>query len=182
MSPFTTFVSRKVAATIAVFAAGAVVLVGVAVAQAGAGPDTAAPSSQAVDPAALEAALADPGSADSVATDATGGRSQLRADLKAAFALTGDARRDALAKIRQEAQDGAYGDRIEHRADRRQIRHDLFFSLLPDDLQTDLTNLKDAPADQREQLRADIMAKAVAGGYGPDVQKAAEQLQALHKG
>lgn len=176
MSPFTTFVSRKVTATIAVFAAGAVVLVGVAVAQAGAGPDTAAPTSQEVDPAALEAAL------DSGAGDANAGRSQLRADLKAAFALTGDARHDALAKIRQDAQDGVYGDRIEHRADRRQVRHDLFFSLLPADLQSDLTKLKAAPADQREQLRGDIMTKALAGGYGPDVQKAAEQLQSLHKG
>jgi len=108
--------------------------------------------------------------------------SQLEADLEAARALEGDARRDALADIRVKAQDGGYGSGVERRADRRQIHRELFFNLLPDNLQADLTELKNAPADQREQLRADIMDNALAGDYGADVQKAAEKLRELRNG
>jgi len=190
MRAFTTYVSRKMIAALAVFAAIAAALITVAVARdAGAsqhsnGSDLTA---ELVDPQAFEAALDDPASAVDTAgatttDDATGGRSQLRADLRAAFRLEGDARRSALADIRAKAQAGGYGDRIERRADRRQIHHQLVFSLLPDNLQADLTELKDAPADQREQLRADIMDKALAGDYGDEVKQAAEQLQELRHG
>ncbi|MGY2877051.1 hypothetical protein ACVW00_004241 [Marmoricola sp. URHA0025 HA25] len=183
MSPFATFVSRRMAAALAAFAVIAALLVGyVAVRDAGGSPDGSDLNAQLVDPTALQAALDDPAAAGTVAADdPAGGRAQLRADLRAAFKLEGDARRAALASIRQKARDGGYGNAVERRADRRQIRHELFLSLLPDNLQADLTRLQDAPADQRAQLRSDIMDKAVAGDYGPDVQKAAEQLRGLHK-
>jgi hypothetical protein len=192
MSAFARYVTRKVGATVAVFAAFAVVaaaVAGLVVARGagGSGSDDVGLSSSLSDPQALDAALADPASAvggstdPADPTDSHAGWQQLKADLKAARALEGDARRAALADIRAKAADGAYGDAIERRADRHQIRHELFFSLLPDNLQTDLTQLKDAPSDQREQLRADIVDKALAGDYGPEVQKAAEKLQALHQ-
>jgi hypothetical protein len=195
MSPFMSFVSRKVIGGIAAFAVVAAALVGIAAAR-----DTGDPSggsdltADVVDPQAFGAALADPASVDPASVDPAsvdsasvdsgtadrgGNWKQLRADLKAARALEGDARRDALAEIRTKAQDGAYGAGIERRADRRQIHHELVFNLLPDNLQADLTALKDAPADQRKDLRAEIMDKALAGDYGPDVQKAAKQLQEL---
>jgi hypothetical protein len=182
MSPFTTFVSRKLAAAVAAFGLVAAGLVGYAAARDGGG-SSGSPevSAQLVDPAALQAALEDPATIDTSAAEDPTGRSRLRSDLRAAFKLDGDARREALAAIRQKAQDGAYGEAVQRRAERRQIRHDLFFSLLPDNLQADLTRLKDAPADQREQLRGDIMDKALAGGYGPDVQKAAQKLRDLHR-
>ena len=197
MSGLARYVSRKVAASVAAFAAFALLVGGgAALAVAGGRSDTGSVglSSSLSDPAALEAALDDPGSAvggsapDGPSTTATGsggyggtgaGWQQLRADLRAARALQGDARRSALAAIRTKAQDGAYGEAIQRRADRHQIRHQLLFSLLPDNLQSDLTALKNAPADQRQQLRKQIVDKALAGDYGPEVQKAAQQLQAL---
>jgi hypothetical protein len=186
MRAFTHYVSRRMIAALAIFAAIAMALVTIAAArdagdsQSSDGADIAA---ELVDPQAFEAALDDPASAvEAAADDSTGGHSQLRADLKAAFQLEGDARRAALADIRAKAQDGGYGDRIERRADRREIHHQLFLSLLPDNLQADLTELKDAPADQREQVRSDIVDKALAGDYGDDVKKAAEQLQQLRHG
>ena len=193
MRAFTTYVSRKMIAALAIFVAVAAALITVAAArdageaQHSRGSDLTA---ELVDPQAFEAALDDPASAvDTVAgnpvgtgEDSSDARSQLRADLRAAFRLEGDARRSALADIRAKAQAGGYGDRIERRADRREIHHQLVFSLLPDNLQADLTELKDAPSDQRAQLRADIMDKALAGDYGDDVKKAAEQLQELRHG
>ena len=183
MSQFTRDVSRKVLGVVTVFAVAAVALVAVVATRGDAGA-VGLTGSRAGDAQALEVALSDPASTDDSPTpgDAGDGWRRLRSDVKAARSLDGDARRDALAAIREQARDGAYGDRIEHRADRRQIRHDLFLSLLPDDLQSDLTRLKAAPADQRKQLRADIMDKAVAGDYGADVQTAAEQLRALRQG
>lgn len=169
MSQFTRFVSRKVLGVIAVFAVAAVVAVaaaGIAIVR-GTTDTVGLTRTQTAD-------TPSPG-------ETSGGRQQLRADLKAARALDGDARRAALADIRTKARNGAYGDRIERRADRREIHHQLFFSLLPDDLQTDLTALRSASADQREQLRKDIMDKALAGDYGADVQKTAEQLRALRQ-
>lgn len=185
MSPFTTYVSRRMLAAVAAFA---LIALGLAYVSAHDGPPPGASgsadvSAQLIDPAALQAALDDPtASGAAVTDDPGGGRSKLRADLRAAFRLDGDARRDALAAVRQKALDGGYGGAVQHRAERRDVRHDLFVSLLPDNLQADLDHLKAAPADQREQLRAEIIDNAVAGDYGPDVQKAAERLRALHQG
>ncbi len=186
MSPFTRFVSRKVIGAVAVFAVAAAAFAGTYAFVVDRHPETASVdlTSQAQ---ALDAALADP----AVALDATASadpsgprsklRADLRADLRAAMKLQGDARRQALADIRAKAQDGGYGDRIQRRAERRQIHRELFFNLLPDNLQTDLQALKDAPADQRPAMRADILDKAVAGDYGPEVQDAAKKLQALRQ-
>jgi hypothetical protein len=183
MSPFISFVSRKVIGVIAVFAVVAAALVGIAAARdAGERSRSSDLTADIVDPQAFEDALADPASIGSGSADRGGDWQQLRADLKAARALEGDARRAALAEIRTKAQDGSYGPGIERRADRRRIHHELVLSLLPDNLQADLTALKEAPTDQREDLRADIVDKALAGDYGPEVQKAAKQLQELRPG
>jgi hypothetical protein len=188
MSPFVSFMSRKMIGGIAVFAVVAAALVGIAAARdAGARPGSSDLTADVVDPQAFEAALADPAAFDDPSgvgtgtTDRGGDWKQLRADLKAARALDGDARRDALAEIRTKAQDGAYGPGIERRADRRQIHRELVLALLPDNLQADLAALKEAPADQRQDLRAEIMDQALAGDYGPDVAKAAKRLQELRQ-
>lgn len=111
--------------------------------------------------------------------DATGDRAALRKDLQAARALKGQARADAIKAVRAKALAGGYGTKVEHRAQRRDIRADLFRSLLPEQLQTDLAALKAAPADQRKAMRQEIRTKALAGDYGAEVKAAAEKLKAL---
>ena len=183
MSAFATFVSRKMIGALAVFTVIAAGFAGYAFtrsAMGAAGTESGTITAQTVDSHAFEAALADPASIETAsADDPSGNWQQLHEDLEAARALEGDARRDAFAEIRSKAREGAYGPRIERRADRREIRHELFFNLLPDNLQADLTALREAPADRRKELRAEILEKALAGDYGPDVQKAAEQLLGL---
>jgi hypothetical protein len=183
MSPFTSFVSRKVLGAVAVFAVFAVSFGGYLLAQgstATASGSTDLTSSQAAQ--VLDTALTDPGTVAAAGAPDPTGRAQLRADLLAALRLKGDARRSALADVRAKALAGGYGQAVQRRAERRDIRHDLLVSLLPDNLQQDLTALKNAPADQRAQLRSDIVAKALAGEYGPEVQKAAERLKGLRQG
>jgi hypothetical protein len=178
MSSLTRFVSRKVLAAVVAFAVFAIALVGVSIVRQGTSTLDLS-STQGAD--ALGAALADPTDQTSADQADAGGASQLQADLRAARALKGSERAAALKDIRAKALAGDYGSRVERRAERRDIRHDLFFSLLPDNLQADINAMKAAPADQRKQMRADILDKAVAGDYGSEVQKAAERLQALHK-
>jgi hypothetical protein len=175
MSPFTRFVSRKLLGTTAVFAVFAASLAGFLLAPGSA--SALGPSGQVVAAASSAASASDARTAHDPA-----GRARLRADLRAAFRLEGDARRSALADIRAKALAGDYGKAIQRRAERRDIRHDLLVSLLPENLQQDLQALRLAPADQRPQLRAAIIDNALAGEYGPDVQKAAERLKALHQG
>jgi hypothetical protein len=181
MSPFTSFVSRKVLGTVAVFAVFAASLAGFLVIDGGFATASAGTTvSQTADAQAFGSALA--GASSTGASADPAGRAKLRADLRAAFKLQGDARRAALAEIRAKALAGDYGAAVQRRAERRDIRHDLLVSLLPENLQQDLQALKAAPADQRKQMRADIIAKALAGEYGPEVQQAAQRLQALHQG
>lgn len=190
MRPFTSFVSRRLMVAMAVFAVIAAALISFSAVRSATADDSEQPITTvdlASDAQALDDALTDPAVAldESGPADPGDARSdwrQLREDLKAARELEGDARREALAAIRTKARSGAYGDRIERHADRRTIHRELFFSLLPDNLQADLTALKDAPADQRPELRRQILDRAVAGDYGPDVQQAAEKLQELRHG
>jgi hypothetical protein len=177
MSPFTRFVSRRLLGTTAVFAVLAASLAGFLLAPGTASALGPAGQAQVVTAASTAASATDARTARDPA-----GRARLRADLRAAFRLEGDARRSALAAIRAKALAGDYGKAIQRRAERRDIRHDLLVSLLPENLQQDLQALRLAPADQRPQLRAAIIDKALAGEYGADVQKAAERLKALHQG
>lgn len=175
MSPFTRFVSRRMLRAGAVFAVFAATLAGLLAALG-----TTNPSAHAA-PASTTAVISPSSAQGASATSGDpAGRAKLRADLRAAFRLQGDARRAALAEIRAKALAGDYGKGVQRRAERRDIRHDLLVGLLPENLQQDLQALKDAPADQRKQLRSQIVAKALAGDYGPQVQQAAERLQALH--
>jgi len=120
---------------------------------------------------ALNSALA----AETTAAD--GDRATLRADLKAARKLDGKARVDALEKIRADAKAGKYGPKVKKLADRRGDHKAAFFALLPDELQADLKALKAAPPADRKKMREAIHAKALAGGYGDKVKRAAELLK-----
>lgn len=107
----------------------------------------------------------------------SGDRAQLRDDLKATRELDGQARADAMQKIRADAKAGNYGPRVEKRADRRSDRHAAVLALLPDELQADLTTMRTADGDDRKAQRDNIREKALAGGYGENVQDAAEVLK-----
>ncbi|MCW2749096.1 MAG: hypothetical protein JWR83_206 [Aeromicrobium sp.] len=137
-----------------------------------------APASASVSQTAssLDSALNTDDAKPSPATPAE--RAKLKADLKAARALTGQARVDALKKIRTDAKAGAYGGRIENRLGKKADRRAAFIALLPDSLQADLTKLKAMPAgEDRTAFRKQIRADALAGKYGDKVQKAAELLK-----
>ena len=139
---------------------------------------SATPASATVSQTAssLDSALTTDDATPSPATAAD--RAKLKADLKAARALTGQARVDALKKIRTDAKAGAYGDRIEKRFDKKSNRRAAFIALLPDSLQADLTKLKAMPAgDDRKAFRKQIRDDALSGKYGDKVQKAAELLK-----
>jgi len=124
---------------------------------------------------ALDTELAT-GDSPTAGTDAD--LAKFRADLKAARALDGQARIDALKKVRADAKAGVYGDKVEKRADRRSDRRAAFFALLPDDLQADLKELRAMPAgDERKARREQIRKDALAGKYGDKVQEAAELLK-----
>lgn len=78
-----------------------------------------------------------------------------------------------------EAEAGAYGDAVQRRVERRADRRDVVRALLPDALQADLAALKDAPHDDRDDLRKQIMSDALDGKYGAKVQAAAEKIKEL---
>ncbi|MCW2855796.1 MAG: hypothetical protein JWR52_1411 [Marmoricola sp.] len=166
MTSFRTLLAGR--ARVAALVVGALVAgaLGYALALSGGTAATASPSLSADN--ALTAALT-----------ASSSGSGLRADLAAARAKTGAARVAALGQIRAEALAGGYGDAVKRAAERRGIKRELILSLLPANLQADLANLRSAPAGQRKALRQQILTKAVAGDYGPQVQTAAERLKAL---
>lgn len=130
--------------------------------------------------------LDEPAESDEPGEPSAGGDlKRLHDDLAAARKLDGEARRDALQKIRQDVRDGEYGSRLERRADRRAERRadrrEVVYALLPDELQDDLDAVKAAPEEERADLRAEIMRKALAGDYGPKVADAAEKLRELRE-
>ncbi len=117
-------------------------------------------------------------SGDSGAADSDSNRAQLRADLKAARALDGQARIDAVKKVRANAKAGEYGAKVEKRVDRRSDRRAAFLALLPDELRADLKELKAMPSgDERKAKRDQIRKDALAGKYGDKVEQAAKLLQ-----
>lgn len=106
------------------------------------------------------------------------GRQELHEDLKDARGLDGDARREAMQGIREDARDGKYGDRVDQRFERRGGRHAAFEALLPDEMQADIKKAKETEdADERKSLREDIHQKALDGGYGEKVKAAFEILE-----
>ena len=106
-------------------------------------------------------------------------RAKFRADLKAARALTGQARIDAIKKVRTDAKAGKYGPRIEKRVEHPRAR---LWAHAPAALKADLKAARAAdPADRPAKLHA-IFVKAEAGDYGDKVKKHADKLKAIVDG
>jgi hypothetical protein len=106
-------------------------------------------------------------------------RAKFKADLKAARALTGQARIDAIKKVRSDAKAGKYGPRIEKRAEHPRGG---LWGHAPAKLKADLKAAHAAdPADRPAKLHA-IFVKAEAGDYGDRVKKHADKLKAIVDG
>jgi len=102
----------------------------------------------------------------------------LRTDLKALKDLEPGQRGDAAREIRDGAIDGEYGSGVEERAEKVRVRRIAVIANMPDELKTDLVELRDAaPADRRD-LAKDIADTALEGGYGAKTQAIAERIQA----
>jgi hypothetical protein len=140
------------------FSVAAAIGVGVALAPA---------SAQQSNAGAVEASFVQQGADDDP------GRAEFRKDLKDVRGLEGQERRDALKKLRDDARDGKYGDRIDQRFERRGDHHAAFFALLPDQLQANLKKARAIDdADDRRAALQDIRKKALAGDYGDKVKEA----------
>jgi len=98
---------------------------------------------------------------------------KFRADLKEARELTGEARIEAVKKIRQDAKDGKYGDKVEKRVERRAG----IWAHAPKELKEDLKEVRKADPSERAAKRHEIFVKALAGDYGDQAQKRAQKLQ-----
>ena len=100
------------------------------------------------------------------------GRGELREDVKKLHGLEGEERRDAMRQLREDARDGKYGERVEGRFERHAAHRDAFFALLPDELQADLKQIREADPEDRKALHEDIRKKSLAGDYGEKVKEA----------
>lgn len=101
----------------------------------------------------------------------------LRGDLKALKDLEPGERGDAARDIRDGALDGEYGPGVQNRAERVRDRRVAIIANMPDELKTDLIELRDAAPADRKELAQDIADTALAGGYGDKTQEVAERIQ-----
>lgn len=109
------------------------------------------------------------------------GMVKFRAALKAARALTGQARIDAIKKVRADATAGKYGPRAEKWVKNHSRRPDVWGNV-PKAMRADLQAArKAAPALRPAKLHA-IFVKALAGGYGKKMEKRAQELKSLVDG
>lgn len=99
---------------------------------------------------------------------------QLRRDLEALRDLDPADRPAAIDQIRTKALAGQYGQRAKRVAERIQAR----LAELPPELRTQLQALPGMPPEQRQQALEQIKADALAGTYGPQVQRTAQRLVA----
>jgi hypothetical protein len=103
----------------------------------------------------------------------------MRADLKAARADTGAARKSALKAVRTKALDGGYGSAVEAQAKWRQSHKSDITGIrpLPDNLKADLKTLHGEKGKAAKLTEANSIAdKALAGGYGAKVETLAKGL------
>lgn len=110
------------------------------------------------------------------------GVARFRADLKEARALTGQARIDAVKKIRQDAKAGKYGDKVQKRVTNKGKRFAAIWAHAPADLKADLEDVRKADPSDRAALKHEIFTKALAGDYGDMAQKRAEKMKELVDG
>jgi hypothetical protein len=101
----------------------------------------------------------------------------LRDDLKALKDLEPGERGDAARDIRDGAQSGEYGPGVQVRAERLRERRIAVIATMPDELKSDLIELREADPAERRDLASQIAETALDGGYGEKAQEVAERIQ-----
>lgn len=102
---------------------------------------------------------------------------ELRQDLKAVQDLPDAEKPAAIREIRADALAGEYGEKVAAAADRIKERRARLFKRLPDDLQADLTTLRELPDADKVAYAEEIRADALAGEYGDRVQTFSQRMQ-----
>ena len=105
---------------------------------------------------------------------------QLRTDLEAAKNQPAGAQRDAALKaVLDKAAGGAYGDKAKKVATRIEKRDGKLWAKLPAALKSDLTAIVSAaPGQPTLDAAANVLDKAVSGGYGDVAKKVATHIEA----
>lgn len=101
----------------------------------------------------------------------------LQADIKAVADLPDADKPGAIRAIREGALAGEYGAKVARAAERIQDRRASAFALLPEDLQTDLQELKALPDAEKAAAAKEMRAGALSGEYGDQVQAFAQRMQ-----
>jgi hypothetical protein len=101
----------------------------------------------------------------------------LRDDLTAVQDLPAAEQPAAVREIRAGALAGEYGAQVATAAERLQDRRADVLGKLPQDLQTDIAELKALPDSEKVAAAQQLRADAVAGEYGDRVQAFAERMQ-----
>jgi hypothetical protein len=101
----------------------------------------------------------------------------LKHDLAGLYGLSGSELREAKRQIRQDARSGEYGILIQRFARHPHPRLHAIVSKAPAELKDDVLQALGLPEAQQEERMAEIRQDALAGTYGPEVQKAATNRQ-----
>lgn len=101
----------------------------------------------------------------------------LRRDLGRVLRLPPEQRAAAAREVRLDALDGDYGPRVRSWVEGRSARVREVWSRLPEALRADLEEVRALPAEERRDALAGVRDEALAGAYGPDVQRLAQRLQ-----
>lgn len=101
----------------------------------------------------------------------------LRADLRGLSALSGDAKWDAARAIHDKAIDGGYGAEVQDLVRNGRMHRWQAWSKLPQQLKSDLADVRAAAKADRPAMLVEISDTALAGDYGPEVQASAERIR-----
>jgi len=101
----------------------------------------------------------------------------LRGDLHSLRGLDPADRKDAAKEIRDGALTGDYGPGVQAGAEKLRSHRIAAIAQLPDELKSDLVELRNADQSDRSHLAKDIAQTALDGGYGTKTQAVAERIQ-----
>lgn len=101
----------------------------------------------------------------------------LRGDLSALRDLDPADRKAAAKEVRDGALSGEYGPGVQAGAEKLRVHRLSLISQLPDELKSDLVELRNADQSERPALAKEIAETALDGGYGPKAQATAERIQ-----
>jgi len=101
----------------------------------------------------------------------------LQSDLKDLKDLEPGERGPFAREIREGARDGEYGPGVQERAERVHERRIRVWATLPQDLKSDLIDLRDVEPGERRAAAEAIAQDAIDGAYGEKVQLVTQRIQ-----